>query len=265
MNNKDKLTIAYRGGFSDRNGIEPINTTIQMTDFDERTRVSLANYFCAVFTDMSNELPLNDWMNQLYLDMMWHVFVRQVKPSHLMVVIVKNEIEDSVIEVIRTGEYHDVLTIIEYIANKMEKVYSEFEDNHDIQKGFNDIFKREYVGYRFVDGIITRITNEIEIDSIDEAISSPYDNISKHIRKALERFADREKPDYENSIKESILAVEAICRIIANNDKATLGEALKEIKKKGEYNIHPSLEEAFKHIYMDIQVMINLVLDTLLE
>ena len=37
------ILVNKRGGFSDRNGIKPLNTEIQLTDFDERTRVALFN------------------------------------------------------------------------------------------------------------------------------------------------------------------------------------------------------------------------------
>lgn len=59
-------------------------------------------------------------------------------------------------------------------------------------------------------------------------------------------LSDRENPDYENSIKESISAVEAMCNEIVGK-KSTLGEALKQLKK--ENKIHPSLESAFEKLY----------------
>ena len=37
------IPVNKRGGFSDRNGIKPLNTEIQLTDFDERTRTALFN------------------------------------------------------------------------------------------------------------------------------------------------------------------------------------------------------------------------------
>lgn len=58
---------------------------------------------------------------------------------------------------------------------------------------------------------------------------------------------DRDNPDFENSIKEAITAVEAICQIITNN-KATLSAALKQLSKNG-VNIHPALQSAFEKLY----------------
>ncbi|MFH1639453.1 MAG: hypothetical protein ABIB93_03970 [Chloroflexota bacterium] len=62
-------------------------------------------------------------------------------------------------------------------------------------------------------------------------------------------LSDKTSPDYRNSIKESISAVEAICRAITGNDKATLGEALKIIQEQGKLNLHTALKQAFSNLY----------------
>lgn len=35
--------VSKRGGFSDRNAIKPINMEVQLTEFDQRTRIQLLN------------------------------------------------------------------------------------------------------------------------------------------------------------------------------------------------------------------------------
>jgi hypothetical protein len=64
---------------------------------------------------------------------------------------------------------------------------------------------------------------------------------------ALTHLSNRQSPDYRNSIKESISAVESLCCIIAKDDKATLSGALKAIGKTTE--LHPALKEAFQKLY----------------
>lgn len=58
---------------------------------------------------------------------------------------------------------------------------------------------------------------------------------------------NRETPDYRNSIKESISAVESLAKVLSGSDKATLGEALKEIEKNGK--LHSALKSAFSSLY----------------
>jgi hypothetical protein len=74
-----------------------------------------------------------------------------------------------------------------------------------------------------------------------------FPGVATHLRRALELLSDRESPDYRNSIKESISAVESLAKTITGNPKATLGQALNVIER--ERKIHPSLLEAFSKLY----------------
>ena len=117
-------------------------------------------------------------------------------------------------------------------------------------KQYNDLLEQEKSGYRVINGEVAPISNELEINAIENAASTPYDSVNKHIQKALEHYSDRENPDYKNSIKESISAVEAICCIITSTSGkgATLGFAIKRLKENGVY-IHPAMESAFNSLY----------------
>lgn len=115
---------------------------------------------------------------------------------------------------------------------------------------FNKILEDEVSAYRIVDKHVVPITNESELATITEAKQSPYQSVSIHISKALDLYADRKNPDYENSIKESISAVEAMCCIITGMTGAcaTLGKALKKLKDNG-VHIHSAMENAFSSLY----------------
>ncbi len=69
----------------------------------------------------------------------------------------------------------------------------------------------------------------------------------KHINTALAKLSDRKQPDYRNSIKESISAVEPIAKMISGNSKTELPTALKIIRDK--IGLHPALEKGFNSIY----------------
>lgn len=116
----------------------------------------------------------------------------------------------------------------------------------DICNGF---LKRELSAYRFVDGKLVEINSKEEIVEIEAAINNAdkYSSVKTHLATALDLISDRKKPDYRNSIKESISAVESLSKIITKNDKTTLGQALKEIEAK--HNIPGSLKSAFSALY----------------
>lgn len=114
----------------------------------------------------------------------------------------------------------------------------------------NDVLERESSAYRFVGRTLAPITNEAEVQAIERACT-PEDTlltpISTHIETALKLLADREHPDYRNSIKESISAVEALCKVIAKDEKGTLGGVLEAVA--GKVKLHPKQKDAFKALY----------------
>lgn len=124
------------------------------------------------------------------------------------------------------------------------------ETSAELTTEFNRILEEEIAPYRILEGRVVPIINEGELASIEQAVHLEYGSVSMHLKKALELFSDRQKPDYENSVKESISAVEAMCNIIVENNgaNATLGNLIKKLKGSG-VNIHPAMENAFKQLY----------------
>lgn len=120
--------------------------------------------------------------------------------------------------------------------------------NDSFTEAINKALERELSAYRFIGNIFTDITDDQEIKMLEDALKdedSP--GVAKHLRRALELFSNRENPDYRNSIKESISAVESFARIVTGKPKATLGDALNIIGRKGK--IHQALLDAFSKLY----------------
>lgn len=115
---------------------------------------------------------------------------------------------------------------------------------------YNELLEQEKAGYRIVAGEVAPITNTSEIQAIEQAATTPYQSVNQHVKKALALYADIKTPDYENSVKESISAVEAICCIITgmSGAQATLGAAIKKLKGSG-VHIHSAMERAFLALY----------------
>ncbi|MCJ7620446.1 MAG: hypothetical protein MUP64_09545 [Anaerolineae bacterium] len=113
----------------------------------------------------------------------------------------------------------------------------------------NTVLERENSGFRFVGDQIVDITSPSEIASIEEAIkcTSPLSGIQAHIETALRFLADRKTPDFRNSIKESISAVEGICVAVTGDLSATLGKALTVLEKR--HNLHSALKRSFEALY----------------
>jgi uncharacterized protein with PIN domain len=114
----------------------------------------------------------------------------------------------------------------------------------------NNFLEAEMSAYRLVDGRVAEITSETEISAIEQAIDAPnsVSAVQVHLREALAKLTSRDQPDYRNSVKESISAVEALCRAIAGDPAATLGKAIKRLREGG-IKLHPSLEQAWSKLY----------------
>ncbi len=150
-------------------------------------------------------------------------------------------------QVWENSEWYCEFDIIETILEtKIDVTYS--DDETPIPQLFNTIFEEEKSGYRIIDNMIIAITDPVELEEIEESLNTPFDVVDESLTKALKFYSDRESPDYKNSIKESITAVESMCKIICDDDSLELGKALGKLESKGIY-IHSAMKEGFKKLY----------------
>lgn len=258
MNEVKKVQI--RGGFSDRNKIQPLNTEIQLRDLDERTRNALANLVQKWYMNRHFE-AFREWFCQIIVK---EAFAEYLSDRIKNKIKYDNEsfFESYIHKTISQGDYSDVLSLIEFVANVFVEwkdeilknpfkynPYGSFEgynqsDFPDYVDELNELLETEFVGYRFIGDNITPISNQNEVGAIQDSLNMEYEGPKVHIQKALALLSNRENPDYKNSIKESISAVESICQIITGDDKATLGKALNKLQEKG-LQIHKAMLDAF--------------------
>lgn len=124
-------------------------------------------------------------------------------------------------------------------------------DMYEFAKVFRSIvdqaFVEELAPYRFINGILAPQFDAAELQAVQSGLESDDNAVAAHFAAALRLLTQRPEPDYRNSVKESISAVEAACRRISGKPKATLGDALKAIAQSG--RIHPAMQEAFGKLY----------------
>ena len=244
--------VQVRGGFSDRRGIKPLNTKMQLDELDKRTRIGIANLLREWYDDGKFAQYCFDFCERLLKD----IYSEFVDDQSRYIIRCQNNkfIESYIYLPISENSYDEVLTIVEYITNYfLQWQMSQHQkgvlyyDLIDYKAEINELFQKEYVGYRFIDGEITPISDDIEVAEIEKSLDIEFQGCKSHIKKALGFLSDRENPDYKNSIKESISAVESICCIIADKKNATLGEALKILESK--CNLKGQLKSAFEKLY----------------
>ena len=232
-----------RPTFSERQGLVEVRTVVQMGFMDDALRNRLWNILkLYLLKKIESSYYSHSEKPEIYylLIKIWHHLFKQ--PIDLIEehgYAVYEQIKDIYFK----SQWFEVYDFIEFIYQNYP-----WEDNSlSFKESCNLVLKEEMSAYRFVGYIISPITDEEEIASIEEAIEKTKQPIAEHLSSALQKLSDRDNPDYRNSIKESISAVETICRIITGDDKATLGEALNAIEKH--LSIHPALKSGFEKIY----------------
>lgn len=229
--------------FSQRKGLKPVKSVIQIDSMDSDLRNGLWNSLVIFYWDQVKGDWLPNYTNvNLLLKILWLDYFK--KPIDT----IKNYWEYTYEEIRKyffNCPWYEVYDFIEFIANN----YPEERTNQKFMDFCNSILEKELSAYRFVGGKITQITSEVEISQIEEAleVTSPFKAVNIHLKSALDLLSDRKSPDYRNSIKESISAVEAICKLIVKDEKATLSEALKKIDDK--LPLHSALKKAFDSLY----------------
>lgn len=157
---------------------------------------------------------------------------------------------DESLEFLRDNFYKlswfDVYNFLEFVAQNISTSPLKLR----FMESCNDVLRQEVAGYRFVEDEIVQIMSDGEIAEIEQAINEANTNaVSSHLRRSLELLSDKTDPDYRNSIKESISAVEALCANLTDDSSATLGQALKRLEADGAVKTHPALNGAFQKLY----------------
>lgn len=143
-------------------------------------------------------------------------------------------------------EWYEVYDLVEFFSEALADVPTARDK---FAEYVNATLKSRGAGYRLIGDTIVPVTDENSLESIQSALTSaPSSGARSHLSKALALLGNRQDPDYANSIKESISAVESICSQIVGKENATLGEALKRLEAAG-VSLHPALREGWNKLY----------------
>jgi hypothetical protein len=234
--------------FSQRIGKKPLKNVIQSESIDSDLKNALWNGLTIYYWI---GLVKHSWIEEnkpevkLFLKRIWTIFFKNRLdeiPSEFF------QLNAYIKQFYFQAEWFEIYDFIEFVPlNYKSDPYD--PTNSRFIEYCNKVLERELSAFRFINGILTKISTKEEIDAIEEAlnISDRFKPVKTHLQRALELFSDRKTPDYRNSIKESISAVEAYCSILTIDSNATLGQALKVIEKNN--IIHPALRNSFSSLY----------------
>lgn len=234
-------------GFATRYGYKPVREIIQKESINEALKNRLWNCIgLCIFQNYQKSAstlrgsPVNNSNLNSFFSLLFHLYFKKRIDQ------IPHSFESTVKEIetlfFTKYKWYEIYDFIDFIIENFP--FNSSKENFILL--LNDCLTSENAAYRVVDNRITEITSEQEIQSIEEALenTNPHSGVQKHLKQALQLMSDQKNPDYRNSIKESISAVESICKIVTNDEKATLGQALKNIKR-----LPPTLQLSMDKLY----------------
>jgi hypothetical protein len=213
--------------WSQRHGFKPARYEVQINDFDEDTRTAIWNTFWALQRVMSE-----DWSHMETLA----VFQFRVWSEHLNLPL--NEMPnlprffDGVRKtVMEATQFWEILDLLEFVIEN--DLWGHSTD--DFAETINEVFETKMVGYRVVGNRIVPLESQTEVDAVNGAVDATHKRrfagVRHNLENAIRHLSDRKKPDYANSVKESISAVEGALREITGKTK--FADGLAELEQNG--------------------------------
>lgn len=230
--------------FSDRYNYTPIESAFQRECMDEPLRTGIWNVLSLCIWDLWKPYSYGWEPESARINVMTkRIWFHYLKGDLDKLPNFREQYNPGAYDIFKqhffTSKWYEAYNFVEFILQDRDS----FLDDNATQ-WLNQVLETENAAYRIVGKEIVEITDSNEIKAIEEALEHPDAPVRLHIQASLSMLSDRENPDYRNSIKESISAVEAVCRIVSGVSAATLGDALKKIP-----DLHPALQKSFLALY----------------
>jgi len=254
--------MARRKLFSQRYGYSPAELPLQLESMNDDLRVRLWNTLAEVLTFfMTNNGIVSTRIRQILCREIFDAFLKREADDKCHLGLSIYDVREIKNWYFNEAEWFHVYDFIEFVWQRLDTTVRYVGDIYEKSRiervleefylSINRVLEEEYAGYRLIDGEIVPVTSEVEIQSIAQALKSTelgrFNTSREHLKKALSLFSDREAPDYENSIKEAVSALEGLARELTGKSNATLGEAIPDLGKR--LKLHPALIEAIKKLY----------------
>ena len=225
--------------FSERLGIIQSHSTIQTEGMDDPLRNSLWNFI------------------YLHYNLYWYTLAKLTA-----VLFQKQPVDDLpgpnsqlrewVKDYFFSLTWYEAYDFIEFLIEHDEQISGgRKRDRGELTRDCNMILERELSGFRFINSVFVQISNSTESSSISEAVSGSASaglyGAHQHLNTALKLLAKKPEPDYRNSIKESISAVESACKQLGSSKSSGLAGALSDLQKHTP--IHEALKQGFIKLY----------------
>ena len=227
--------------FSERIGESPARMSIQGRSLDEPTRNRLWSAVLDSLPDAQSRAFSQSWMFAVYRAI-WAFFLR--KPLDELS-YEEFRVRDEIKPIFLSEPWYRAYDLIEFLIGREE------HGNRDrLRENVARILEEEKAGFRLSGNQFVEITDPREVAAIEAATAIARDRFAPvriHLDAAVRLYSDRHAPDYRNSIKEYISAVESVAQILTGDARAELGKALALLEKRAP--LHGAFASALRSLY----------------
>ncbi len=221
--------------FSERMGLIEIDKTIQIDGMNDDLSNSLWNLLYCILKQPYKENYMQDITECIY-----HGLLKLPVDT-----IPRYDPINTIRKIFFNFKFYEKYDFIEFLPTL--NVFENFIEEEKYYELINNILERELSGYRFIDGVLSKIIDDSEIAEIKKSIDdNPYETSKKQIHEAIKKLSDKNNPDYRNSIKEAISAVEGVLRKITGENE--FGKAISNLSNSG-IEIPEVMKEGMKKFY----------------
>ena len=235
--------------FSERYGYKKINEALLRENMPEHLRTRIWNVFYKdvfIIKHWGGVSPGKTFLEPVFnfVITLWDRFfkknIQYVDEHKYYPSMVVDEIKHLFFQL----PWYEVYDFIDFFA-QFPWEYEDFKElKIRVLQEINLVLQQERAPYRIINDIVTLLTSEEEIKEIKKGLSIPdkFKPVRDHLEKALRLMSDRKDPDYENSIKESISALESLVKILTRKE-GSLSGLIERL------DIHQAMKRGFKELY----------------
>jgi hypothetical protein len=247
--------LNFKGmSFSERYGYKTPKP-LELEGMSDELRARIWNWFQKTYEDIENlhrELGVGVAMQAKVIESIWDGFfhgdIQELRRNYSGVYSggVHYYSIESIRERFYKMDWNIVYDFAEYVLNQCLLFNADMRNQS--AKSLNEILEEEKAGYRVICcknmWYVTPIISPQEIEEIEKASnhSGPYQPVAGYIAEAVEHYRKRPQAEYEDSLKDSILVLEALVKRMVS-PKGAFSELVKELK------IHGALKKALEELY----------------
>jgi hypothetical protein len=224
-----------RKKFSERHNFKNPRDTFQIQHIDNELRNRLWNQIQLFYFDKleMNGIYIKYQLDFLFFKKIYDEFLK----SHEKIDTYLDGLNKDLKNEFFAFQWYEIYDFIEYIS----ELYHNTDLNEEFKSKVNQVLEDEMSGYRFVGDFIVPIIENTEIEAIEEALECEYTGVKIHLSNSLESLSDKENPDYINSIKESISAVESAVNLVSGKKNVALNRCIQHIPFEMDRNFNSAM------------------------